>query len=263
MNAAPTPDHDELAGMLPDHAVGALSTEAAEIVERHLAGCAACRAELANIQELIGLLVVAAPPSPGVKASLLARVATAPRTATPAPVTQRPPRLAQAKPRRSWREWWPVAPVRLGFAVALLLIVGLGAWNLFLQQELDESPGTAQLLGETAAVVPLTDSQISPPASGLLITDPMSEEAVLVAQELPELPPDQRFQVWLFTEDGSQVSGGLVAANSEGVIDSRIRAPDEFGAYVAVALSAEPAAGSPNPTSPLVLGGWLPSQQRS
>ena len=47
---------DEIRGLLPLYYDGELSAEAARCVELHLAGCAACRAELAELRQLSSML---------------------------------------------------------------------------------------------------------------------------------------------------------------------------------------------------------------
>ncbi len=252
--------------MLPDYAVGALDETESERIARHLDDCAPCRDELTALLEMIGLLTVTVPPRPEVKAALIARVAAEPRTApaattSPAP-DPTPIEVASASPSDRVR---PMRPARLplwtGLAAALILLVGLGAWNLSLQRQLDERPSVDGFIGDTAEVHPLTDSQLSPPASGVLIVEPDSAEALLVAHGLPAIPADQRLQVWLFTATGERVSAGLLTANQDGHVDSRIQAPAPLDTYVAVAISAEPAAGSASPTTQLLLGGWLPTDR--
>ncbi|MGH2557820.1 MAG: anti-sigma factor [Thermomicrobiales bacterium] len=81
--------------------------------------------------------------------------------------------------------------------------------------------------------------------------------AFLLAHGLPALPSDQRYQIWLFTESGEQISAGSIAGGADGFVQGLIRAPESFAAYWAIGLSAEPYAGNAAPTAPLALGGWL------
>lgn len=260
MSVETTPDHDELTEMLPDYAVGALSDADLARIARHLDGCAACRRELANLMETLANLVVAEPPSPAVKASLLARVTSQPRHA-PSPVAAEVPAadhepipLASRRQPTANGRWARVA--WLG-AVAAVLIVALGAWNVSLQRQLDDQPERPALVSAAANVVPLTDSQLTSPATGVMVLDPASDEAMIVAEGLPQLSADQRFQVWLFTDDGERISAGLLAPREDGRLNASIRAPQPLGAYAAIAMSAEPVGGSAEPTTALVLGGWL------
>jgi anti-sigma factor RsiW len=107
--------HDEAAD-LPALAAGTLTPEARARAEAHLAGCAACRAELAAwhaVTAATGHLAEAvAEPSPDVLAGALARIE--PRT--PA---RRPRRWAVRVPRA-----WIAVGVAACVALALVLVTG-------------------------------------------------------------------------------------------------------------------------------------------
>ena len=49
-------DHAELADLVAVYSLDALPPEEVALVERHLAGCPRCRAELASLREVAGML---------------------------------------------------------------------------------------------------------------------------------------------------------------------------------------------------------------
>ncbi|MHB9091481.1 MAG: zf-HC2 domain-containing protein [Chloroflexota bacterium] len=122
--------HAEIIEQLPSYALGCLDPAEAAAVATHLAGCAACRAELAAYQGLTGRLAQAAPPvapPPALKSRLLQRVQS-PAHARRAP---RVPGAEQGLLRR-------VPPVWA--IVSLLLVAGLAVGNLVLWQQLNRAP---------------------------------------------------------------------------------------------------------------------------
>lgn len=252
--------HDDLRELLPDYAVGALDEAQAALVMRHLDACPACRRSLADLLELVGLLAPVQHPSPPVRAALLARVAArgaaasvvAPEVSTPSAVV--PTALPVRRPARLDR--WRRLVARGALAAAAVLLLALGGWNLALQRQLDQRATEARLLDNPAAAHPLTDSEL-PGAQGVLYAAPDGDFALLLASGLPPLPPDQRYQLWLFAEDGARESGGVFAVTADGTARVTIQPPAGFARYVAVAVSPEPVAGSPAPTGRLVLGGWI------
>jgi anti-sigma-K factor RskA len=117
-------------------------------------------------------------------------------------------------------------------------------------------------MNDPAAAYPL-ESDLGLLAKGVVFAEPQGREAYLVANGLPVLPQDQRYQVWLFTTQDELVTAGLLTAGPDGELRALLETPDPFADYVGVALTAEPATGSPSPTSDEVLGGSLPSLSAS
>jgi len=87
----------------------------------------------------------------------------------------------------------------------------------------------------------------------------MSHQAralVLTAARLPALPSSQRYELWLTDRNGAHPAGMLPpprAGMTAPVIVSGLRPGETF------AVSAEPASGSRNPTSRMILTVPLPS----
>lgn len=86
---------DEMRGLLPRYHDGELSEEAARRVELHLAGCAACRAELAALREMSRLLAGAVEPLPAAAAEAAALWQAV------------QPRLGEQREPVPWRTWLP------------------------------------------------------------------------------------------------------------------------------------------------------------
>ncbi len=114
------------------------------------------------------------------------------------------------------------------------------------------------LVDESTTAYPLDDSDLPVSATGVLFAEPQGREVYLVANGLPALPRDQRYQVWLFTTDDQQLSAGLVTVGADGDLRAFLETPAPFANYVGVGLTAEPESGSAIPTSDLVLGGSFP-----
>lgn len=74
--------HDEIRERLPDYALDLLDESERTQVATHLAGCASCRAELADYTAVVDKLPLAAPtvePSPALKTRLRQRITPAPQ----------------------------------------------------------------------------------------------------------------------------------------------------------------------------------------
>jgi len=195
-------------------------------VREHLRACSA-HPRLAELQQAAGALLWAAPemePPPTLRRRILA---AARRQARPTPQPQGVGR------------WLPaLGPYRLAAALALLALAMLG-WNLSLLL------GGGQEGGQ--AVVYQVQSG---GAHGRLVYMPHDKMAVLVLEGLPSLPADKTYQVWAIR--GSQrVSMGLLQVSGPQPVSASMAM--DISTVDAVAITIEPAGGSPSPTSPPVL----------
>jgi hypothetical protein len=121
-------EHEDVRALLPELAVHAADGDDRAIALEHLTGCPACRAELAQLAQLMDdvlLLAPAVPAPPGFAETVVARLQADQRPPAPRPsgrpdAAPRPP--AAPAPRRRW----PATVV----AVSAALLVALGAGAL-------------------------------------------------------------------------------------------------------------------------------------
>lgn len=268
----PDTDHTDIAEMLPDYAIGALSDGDLWRIEAHLDTCADCRAELDLLLDIGSLDTVPGTPRASTKTNLFGRAGfvkegeDAPTTATsiqaqpattptgPVPVARRAV-AAVAKPSNVRSLGSRLGTVLL--PLAAVVIIALVGWNVLLQRQLGDDSHLEDLLADPGSAFALTDSEVPTSASATFYVDPTRDDGLLTAQGLPQLTAGQRYQVWLFTEDGQRVSGGSFVPDASGSAVTVIEAPASFDTYWAVAVSAEPEGSSAAPTSPLLLGGWI------
>ncbi len=207
-------DHPDLAA---GYVLDALDSEERRFFDAHLATCEDCRAE---VMELSGgleqLFDEIAEPAPE---SLRGRVLSA----------VRPADLSPAVRRRGW-------VVATGIAAGLALVLGVAA--IFLQVQFAESRAiTAVLTAADAETVPLEG------IAGYVVRS--GDAAVLVSHDLPELPPDRTYQLWLIDEGGPNPAG-VFRPDREGAAVVLVADEDTVGKVVGI--TAEPAGGSPQPT---------------
>lgn len=85
--------------------------------------------------------------------------------------------------------------------------------------------------------------------------DQPTNQWTFVAHNLPKIAPNRTYQLWLITRAQRKISAGVFATNASGdalVIAHYALARD---ALAAIAVTDEPAGGSPQPTStPVLLG---------
>jgi anti-sigma-K factor RskA len=249
------PHSPELEELAAGYALGALDSEDARRFSRHLDGCGRCGALVAEQAAVVAVLPLALeemPASPELKTRLMEQVPREPRSPTPRPPT---PLAAVARRPRAI----PRAPWLLGLAASLLLVLGLGAWNVQLQGELRTSRAIEANQGRIIAALsgggqswPMQPGAQASGAGGVVVRDPRTGELLVHAEGLASLPADRTYQAWTFeSAEAAPAPAGLSGAGSAGSFTLPVLPSSERVA--AVALSLEPAGGSPSPTGPVVL----------
>ena len=231
-------NHSEIRHILPAYAIGAVDPEDQAIVETHVAQCADCRAELATYRALADDLLYAIPPyeAPQKIEKRLQQVVHSPQRAQPAG-------------RRQWAR-------SLALAAAVLIFLLSNAFWAYqtrtLSEELRVQATALAVLAEAPKVTLRGDA--APEARGVLYLRPEANVALLRIYNLPPLPPDRAYQVWLIY-DGHRDTGALFQVHQGDEIVVLIRAPRPLAEYDAIGITVEPAGGSPGPTGPRVLHG--------
>jgi anti-sigma-K factor RskA len=213
----------EAAELLAPLALGALDREERAAVEEHLTECRRHDAELSDNGLAVSALnlVTERPPPSALKVRLLAAFDSEVRDRQ-VPRFGRLLRLRLGSPAFAY-----------GLAAALLLaVLGLVAWNLTLRSGDQAIERTVASEGMRLRVLYLP-----------------GESLAVVEAELRPLPADQTYQVWQIA-GGRPVSLGLLSGSGPTVF--RVA-----GGVEAIAISVEPAGGSPQPTTPPVLSAQL------
>jgi len=172
-----------VAGRLVDYAGGTLPARHHRRLERHLAGCAACRAALAALRDVPAALHTDAVPDPG-EAFWTAQRAAVRRALATLPEPQRQPWLALP-----WRPGWPAA-----LAAATAAVV-LAVWTLMPGGPVGSGAPMQLASLDSDTLVGLGDILAPDPGPDDLVAD-AADEALLAAlaaadaQALLDLPVD-------------------------------------------------------------------------
>jgi anti-sigma-K factor RskA len=94
---------------------------------------------------------------------------------------------------------------------------------------------------------------------GNLVASSEGDKAVICAWEMPDIAPDQTFQLWLIEPDGGIHSGGIFRADPD-IAYIPVPLDRPLNTYQAVGVSIEPAGGSADgPTGPRVFRVYINS----
>ena len=236
---------DELLALLPACALGALDPEEAAAVESWLPTDPEAQSLLAEYQAVADRLYMLAPlrPAPAHLEDALRRRLAAGRTAS-----RRRPGTTWG--RRGWLAAAALVVIVMGVALLLRLLGGDDGASF-------DDPGAvyatiaAQADARRFAIEASAEQQN---LRGELVVTASGDRAVIRVEQLPELPADQTFQLWLLDTEGVLRSGGIFRAQGEAThiivpLDRPLTAYQRFG------VSIEPAGGSPyadRPSGPVV-----------
>lgn len=234
-------NHERFDELKDAYALGALPEQERRELEEYLAAHPERQAEIDELGNVASLLALSPPeqePPPELRQSIMDVVEAE---------AQRPPART-----RSWlagvRELLSVK--NLALAAAALLVIGLFSWNMLLQDQVQDLQGQVASLQESqeTRMVALAGTGAAQRAQVevILIKD---HKAVLTAEDMPGVPENKTYQIWVIEGDVPQPSGlfkpdgGTVAAVVEKPLDE-----DDV-----IAITIEPDGGSQQPTTDPVL----------
>ncbi len=215
-------DHAVLRELAAGAALDDLEGDEQRELERHLATCAGCRRLSSDLDDVVGELALAAPmlyPPADLRGNVLAALREpAGAHLTVVPDVPRAARATRGDTVGRIARWGSLAAA----AVFAIVAVGLAVQN----QRLDEQVAAAnaaladaqvQLLARQAAVAVAADpghvtvalhaEPVAPAASAVVMFQPGTTEAYLLANHLPATPAGQVYQLWFADAAGVHALG--------------------------------------------------------
>ncbi|WP_329208611.1 anti-sigma factor [Streptomyces sp. NBC_00683] len=251
------------------YALHALTEDERLDFERHLEWCASCSREVAELQATAALLgrATAVTPPAALREEILRKVADTPQETreTPGPHEVPRPHEAPGPHEASGPQEVPLPQAdgtarqarqlpRLALAAsvaAVLAAVGVATWQ---HREAEDARAATQRAQErqdnvarvlTAPDVQVETQELRGGGTATVAVSRSEDAATLAVSGLPQLPADKVYEAW-FIEDGTPVPAGLLSRNPGRQL-SLLEGPVDDA--TAVALSVEPAGGSPQPTT--------------
>jgi anti-sigma-K factor RskA len=248
--------HEQFADDLALLALGSLDAAEKAPLEKHLEECAACRRELEQFRGDMALLALsAAGPMPPQRARQRLMDAM-----------KREPRRQTAPERTAW---WSIAGWVAAAAMGLAVLVLWKDKSALVQetsqlrtlstqqaQELEEARKIVETLrspGAQVVTVTKTNARPQPQGKAFYVRDRSS--LIFLASNMPALPPQKAYELWLIPKQGSPIPAGVFKPNERGnamVINPPLPAGVEAKAF---AITVEPESGSSVPTMPIEMMG--------
>lgn len=253
------PDMRELA---PAYALGALDGDEKRAFEAALATSPELQQEVAQYRELNAVLAAGQPvsPSPGLRARLLERV----RAEKGIPLAARK---------------GPVRPgfgilLGLGVAASTLLALGLGLRVRTLDRELASRDSVIALRDARLSERERTLNAILEPGTELTVLttpgnrppgiqvfrDKLRNRLIIHAFRLTPAPAGRAYQLWILPKGGNPIPSRVFNSEADGhALAEGIEVPADI-VVDGFAITQEPASGSPQPTSPILLYGKVATE---
>jgi anti-sigma-K factor RskA len=205
---------------------------------RHMESCESCALEVDELRETASRLAddVWSVPPPRLRAAVLARVAVLRQEAPPR--RSRAPRVH----RQSWRH-------RTTMALVAAAMVGLAALSgvVIVQKQRGDAEREKIQAVLSAPDATLRTAQLSNGGLVSVMMSPSRDAAVVTLARAQTFDSGHAYQLWTL-RGGKPVSAGVMPA---GKGDALVYVTGLSGAQ-SVALTVEPAGGSPQPTTPIL-----------
>jgi len=248
--------HEQFAEDLALYALGGLQGDERVALEKHLAACSTCRRELEELRGDMALMALsAAGPTPPRRSRQRLMDAIA-----------REPRAEKVRTRRAW---WAPYPWLATAALALLAgwfwrqndqlaqrVAELENESSGQQAQLQRAREVVETLTATDAMrVTLVAAKTPPQPQGKAIYVRDRSSLIFLASNLPALPPQKAYELWLIPTSGAPIPAGVFKPDAQGsatVINPPLPAGVEAKTF---AITVEPEQGSLMPTMPIVMVG--------
>jgi len=241
---------------IPAYALGALDETENAVLRQHLSDCRSCQAELQVYTRLSqGLLFVPPQQPPASQRDALIGSLSRNRTPVSPPIVPLhfPLSSSQTPSQSRWKSQLVWSASISAFIILLIL-------NFITYSTLQNIQNEQQALRTQIAANQTLISMLAYPGverlvinsgavSGSLLIDPDLSTATLIAWNLPVLPEDQTYQIWLIDEQDQRVSAGfIIAKGSTSYSVATITAPKDLSNYRGIGVTIEPAGGSSKPS---------------
>ncbi len=229
-------NHGRFEELKDAYVLGALPQEERREFEEYLAAHPGRRAEIEELSAVVGLLALSPQerePSPELRSRILEAVgaeAVRPRAG-----------------RRSALGWLGelLGARNLALGAVALLVIGLFSWSMLLRAEVQDLRSRVQNLQASQDTKIVLEGSGAAEEARVEVVTLEGGRAVLMAENMPAVPEDKTYQIWVIEDDVPKPSGLFEPKqdSAAAVVEHPLKDGD------AIAVTVEPEGGSPKPTS--------------
>jgi anti-sigma-K factor RskA len=229
---------DELNVLAGAYALDALEDDERAVFEEHLKTCERCADEVAGMRLTAAELshTTEAVPPPQLRGQVLAAISQV-RPLAPAPDNV----IALRRARTSRSVWQFVA------AACALVAIAVSGWG-YSQHRTATRNASAQ--ASVQALLHAPDLRVRTTAlqhgSGTVLYSTGEHRVLLIGQGMPALATGKTYQLWMLPANGQAVSAATFHPDHAG--NMQLSVSGDLSGIARMAISVEPAGGSPRPT---------------
>jgi len=229
---------EELRGCFELHVMGALSEPERSEAEQHLRrNCPYCTREMSRALETNAMMF-----------------ASVPEVLPPARLRKRIMASVGAQPSRGWLTWVPWATSLAAAAGVVLLVTNVQTARQDEQRALARAGQMESRVAQMEAAVRMmtepetTQVTFGKGPQGRVLVNP-KRGVLFLASNLPPAPAGKIYELWIIPKGGAPKPSGLFQSDANGNAMHMVAGPVDVAATGAFAVSVEPEAGSPAPTT--------------
>lgn len=237
-------EHSQIRELIPGYALGNLEREESDLVSDHLSTCESCQVILGSYEQTVGLLAFGAPrvkPPESLKSELLKRI----KSSSSVQIAKK----SKQKTRSglSIFNWFsPALAMASLVAVISLTTVNIIQWN--------QNKRISNQLSGPLKIIKMKGTQLAPHADGTFVIGQDNLHGVLVASDLPKIPENKQFQLWLI-KNGKTTNGGVFSTTSLGYAVMKVTSTEPLPEHQNFTVTTEPIGGSSFPSGPEMMVG--------
>ena len=262
---------EQLAALYEEYALGVLEGEERAELEAHLSRAGdQCVAGVAHARWIVAQLAHAAPDAPAppaLRGKIMDAVKSSAKTPAPGAIPFEKPKPAE---QRAAFPWWAWAAAVLLAAITGYTIRQMNAQNAqlaalrkqmklattqnqMLQNELDMNRMVAMVMTSPDSVpLKLMPKDTHMPMVHVYLHPHMG--AAITADQMPAMPSERTLQLWAVPKSGKPMSVAIFHPDALGEIALVAPVNMPKNEIAALAVTDEPAGGSPQPTTPIA---WM------
>jgi anti-sigma-K factor RskA len=232
--------------LIDAYVLGALEPDEVALVERHLQMCDACQALLNQARVVSEGLLLAAPdatPPPGLRNSIISRIRQEASGQQPAPSSAHQAGAPETDPARQGR-------------MGRILRSLFGGDSPEIHDSAADALLRDLLLDPAVIIRPIAATEHTGRPAASFVGTRARHEGIVLAHGLRPLDAAHAYQVWLLRGD-QRLPNVLFSVDHSGRGIGIVRATEALLDFDVLAISPEPAGGSPGPTGNIVLAGTL------
>lgn len=134
---------------------------------------------------------------------------------------------------------------------SLVVVISLATVNIV---QWNQNKSITNQLSAPLKIIKMKGTTLAPHADGTMVIGQDSLHGVLVASDLPKIPGNKQFQLWLI-KNGEKTNGGVFSTTPLGYAVMKVSSTEPLPEHQNFIVTTEPFGGSSLPSGPEMMVG--------